>query len=471
MRIAMVAGPWLPVPPIGYGGAELVISQLADGLVDKGHEVLLFAPGNSQTKARLVPIVPKHIGQDWPGYSDPFRNAFSEYAFVRSFLEKADLIHDHTMHHNTWLPMKTVYTLHGPAEWGAELARRMSTFGQQNYFVAISNTQRRLYGEEGINFIRTVYNAIDIKETPFSAKKEDYLFFIGRANREKGLDLAVRIAIGSNRELKMAIKMTETHEKEYFRKVVRPLLDKANVEIMGDITIKEKYELYKNAYATLFPIQWEEPFGLVMIESMATGTPVLALRRGAAAEVVVDGVNGFLGDTVEDLIEAVKRIPEIKPEDCRNYVAEKFSVENMVEGYEEAYKQVIYGIKRAIIARDVMTTNVITVKPETPREELIRVLAANNISGVPVVSDGKLVGIVTEDDILAKPSGEKVEDLMTRNVITVNEKDPVHRVASVLIRNRIKRVPVMSDDHVVGLISRHDLVRALALEKYGTAAA
>lgn len=471
MKIAMVAGPWLPVPPTGYGGAELVVSQLADGLVERGHEVILFASGDSKTKAKLVPIVAHHIGQDWPGYGLPLQNAFSEYSFVRSFLEKVDIIHDHTMHHNTWLPVKCIYTLHGPAEWGAELARRMSAFGQQNYFVAISNTQRRFYGEEGINFVKTVYNGIDLTKVPFSSKKQDYLFFIGRANREKGLDLAVRIAIATKRKLIMAIKMTEAHEKEYFREVVKPLLQKADVEIKGDITIEEKFELYKNAYATLFTSQWEEPFGLVMIESMATGTPVIALRRGAATEVIKDGVTGFLGNTLDDLVKAVSRVPEIKPDICRQYVAENFSIEKMVDGYEDAYKMVLYGIKRAVTAKDVMTTEVVTVTPETTREELIKILAQYDISGVPVMADGRLVGIVSEDDILAKPAADKVKDMMTRNVITVNERDSVYRVASVIIRNRIKRVPVMDNSRLVGIISRHDLVRALALEKYGSAAA
>ncbi|HZD59011.1 MAG TPA: CBS domain-containing protein [Anaerolineae bacterium] len=464
MKIAMVAGPWLPVPPTGYGGAELVVSQLADGLVERGHEVLLFAAGDSRTKAQLIPIAPKHIGQDWPGYGRPLQSAFSEYSFVRSFLEKVDIIHDHTMHHNTWLPVKTIYTLHGPAEWGAELARRMSTFGQPNYFVPISNTQRRLYGEEGINFIQTVYNGIDVEDVPFSDKKEGYLFFIGRASWEKGLDLAVRIAIKTKRKLKMAIKMTEAHEKEYFRKTVKPLLPQGDIEIMGDVTMEQKFDLYKNAYATLFTSQWEEPFGLVMIESMATGTPVIALKRGAAVEVIKDGVNGFLGDSLDDLVDAVGRIPEINASACRQYVEENFSVDRMVEGYEEAYKTVLYGAVKAVIARDVMTTEVITVTPQTSRDELIRVLARHDISGVPVISDGKLVGIVTEDDILAK-AGDTVNELMSKNVITVNEKDPVHRVASILIRNRVKRVPVMSDSQLIGIISRHDLVHALAIEK------
>lgn len=465
MKIAMIAGPWLPVPPVGYGGAELVVSQLADGLVERGHDVLLFAAGDSKTKAKLIPVSDKHIGQDWPGYGRPLQTAFSEYAFVRSFIEKADIVHDHTMHHNTWLPVKTVYTLHGPAEFGAERARRMSAFGQQNYFVPISNTQRRLYGEEGINFVQTVYNAVDYKTAPYSDKKEDYLFFIGRANWEKGLDLAVRAAVETKRRLIMAIKMTEAHEKEYFNRTVKPLLPKGQIEILGDISVEEKFKYYKNAACTLFTSQWEEPFGLVMIESMVTGTPVIALKRGAAVEVIKDGQTGFLCDNYEDIVRAIPRIPEIKPEVCRKYVEKNFSVEKMVEGYEEAYKAVIYGARHAVNAGDVMTKDVIWVKPETTREQLLDVLSDNDISGVPVLSDGNLVGIVTEDDVLTKHDGDTVGEIMTKNVITVNEKDPIHRVASILIRNRVKRVPVMSNSDMVGIVSRHDLVHALAIER------
>ncbi|HEY3374416.1 MAG TPA: glycosyltransferase family 4 protein [Candidatus Aquicultor sp.] len=344
MRIAIVAGPWLSVPPKGYGGTEFVISKLVDGLVDRGHDVLLLAPGDSITKARLIPLVKRHIGQDWQEYGQPLSSALSEYAFVRSYLEQADIIHDHTMYHNTWLPMKVVYTLHGPAERGmAELARRMSAFGQNNYFVAISNRQRQLFGEDGINFVSTVHNCIDVDAIPYSDQKGDYLFFVGRVNWEKGLDLAIRIAVVSKRKLVMAIKMTEAHEQEYFRETIKPLLPGADIEILEDISNEEKFNLFKHAYATLFTSQWEEPFGLVITESLAAGTPVIALRRGAAPEIIKGGVCGFLGDSFDDLVEALNHVPEIRPHACRRHVVEHFSIEKMVAGYEAAYRAVLYG--------------------------------------------------------------------------------------------------------------------------------
>ncbi len=223
--------------------------------------------------------------------------------------------------------------------------------------------------------------------------------------------------------------------------------------------------LYDNTPAGCDPLGPENALCLACSAFAGTTVPV-GTKHGIATK---SPLTGFIGDSIEDLIEAVGDITEIRPETCRQHVADNFSVDKMVEGYEEAYKRVLYGFKKAIIAKDVMTVDVVTASPEMSREDLVKILARYDVSGVPVLSDGRLVGIVTEDDILSK-QGEYVSEIMTRNVITVNEKDPVHRVASILIRNRIKRVPVMSDDHVAGVISRHDLVQALALEKYSAAA-
>jgi glycosyltransferase involved in cell wall biosynthesis/CBS domain-containing protein len=462
MKIALIAPPWLPIPPSGYGGIEVVVSQLAEGLVKKGHEVLLFAAGDSNTKARLISTIDKHIGQDWPGYGAVIADAFSEYSYVRAFLEKVDLIHDHTLHYHLGLPIKAVHTLHGPPQYGAEKARSMSALGQPNYFVAISKAQRRLYGEEGINFVGTVYNGIDVNRIPFSNKKRDYLFFIGRASWEKGVDIAARLAIRTGKKLIMAIKMSERHEQEYFRTTVKPFISKGDIQILGDITPREKFHYYKHALATLFTSQWEEPFGLVLIESMACGTPAIAFPRGAAPEIIRHGVTGFLCESEEEMVEAIKQVDQLNPQDCRNHVAEKFSIEQMIKGYEAVYQEVLSGVKRAVLVKDVMTHKVITIGPEATRSELLKLLATHRISGVPVVDEsGKLIGIVTDGDVLGK-IGERVADIMSRQVVTVSENDTVQRVATILTRNRIKRAPVMRNNQLVGIISREDLVRALA---------
>ncbi len=462
MKIALVAGPWLPVPPPGYGGAEIIVKGLADGLVQRGHEVILFASGDSETAAKLVPYTPKHIGQDWPGYGHYLGDGFSEFAYVRSFLEKVDLVHDHTLHHHIGLPIKAIHTLHGPAQWGAETARKMSALNQPNYFVAISETQRRLYGEEGINFVGTVHNCIEVTPIPFSKEKGAYAVFVGRASWEKGPDVAVRVAKKAGIPLVMAVKMTERHEQEYFRARVEPLLRTAEVKLLGDVSAEEKFKLYMGAGVTLFTSQWEEPFGLVMIESMAAGTPVLAFKRGAAPEILEDGVTGYLCEDEDDMASKVHLALRLDRETCRERVAEKFSVGKMVEKYERIYEMVYAGVRRGITVGDVMTRRVISVSPETTREELAEIFTRHDISGVPVLKEGRLVGLVSETDILAKV-GERVGDFMTKRVVTLSESDTVEYAATVLLRNNIKRAPVVRDGKVIGIVTRHDLVRALAL--------
>jgi glycosyltransferase involved in cell wall biosynthesis len=180
---------------------------------------------------------------------------------------------------------------------------------------------------------------------PFRAEKDDYLFFIGRANWEKGLDLAVRVAGRAGKRLIMAVKMTEEHEREYYRQHVEPWTDKIPVELLGEITPQEKFELYSKAQGTLFTSQWEEPFGLVMVESMACGTPVIALGRGAAPEVIRDGETGFLCADEEGMVSAVSKLNTIDPRRCREHMAEHFSVERMAAGYEQAYGQALARIR------------------------------------------------------------------------------------------------------------------------------
>lgn len=340
MRIGMIAPPWLPVPPTGYGGIELVVYGLTEGLVERGHEVVLFAPGDSQTSAKLVPIVGKHIGQDWPGLAASIGACFSGYCYARAFLERVDVVHDHTLHHQVSFPLPSVHTLHGPRAHGHARAVQMSAEGR-NYFVAISRRQRELYGEEGINWAGVVHNAMDARNIPFSTRKEGYLLFVGRANWEKGLDLAVRVAVKARQRLVMAVKMTEAHEREYFAREVQPWMAKGDVTLLGEITPQEKLDLYRSASCTVFSSQWEEPFGLVMTESMACGTPVVALNRGAAPEVIVDGVTGFVCADEEEMVEAVRRARELDPVACRNHVEKNFSVAKMAAEYEAIYRRVL----------------------------------------------------------------------------------------------------------------------------------
>lgn len=199
-----------------------------------------------------------------------------------------------------------------------------------------------------INFTDTVYNAVNIKSIDWSDTKEDFFIFVGRANWEKGLDLAIRVACKAGVSLVMVVKMQEQFEKDFFEKEVRPWIKKHPKHLLIDIKAEMGkpmlVDLFKRAKCTLFTSQWEEPFGLVMIESMAGGTPVIALRRGAAPEVIVDGKTGFVVDTEEEMIKAVKKIDKIKPADCRKHIEENFSREKMAQDYVNVYKKILSGM-------------------------------------------------------------------------------------------------------------------------------
>ena len=343
LKIGMIAPPWLKIPPAGYGGIETVIYDLTEGLVKRHNKVLLFAPGDSVTSTKLFPNVPKHLGQDLPiSVLGTIFDLSAESSFVRAVYEGVDIIHDHTLH-ETDLPVRVVQTLHGPATKGSKDKCKRLSRHKNYYFVAISQKQKQLYGKE-INFAGVVHNGIDAKKIKFNEKKSDYLLFIGRANWEKGLDLAVRVAVKADMKLIMAIKMTEEHERKFYKKEVQPWLDKYKhsnwFKLYGVITPQKKFQLYRKAKATLFTSQWEEPFGLVMTESMACGTPVLALRKGAAPEVIINGKTGFVVDTEEEMVEAVKNIKEINPLDCRKHVERNFSIKKMAKEYEMIYKKI-----------------------------------------------------------------------------------------------------------------------------------
>lgn len=336
MKIGLIAPIWYSIPPVGYGGIELVVSILAEGLTERGHDVTVFASGDSKTEAKLVSSCEEApsslIGQVYPDLV----HALTAYTRAAEF----DVIHDHSgtigPAIGAFSTTPVLHTLHGPATAEAKRLYEMLNFGL--YFNSISHYQQSQFGD--LNFVRTIYNGIDINQYPFSEKKDDYLLFLGRMNPEKGAHQAVQVANRLGRRLLMVTKMTEPHEKHYFETQVKPLLD-SNVEIMGEIDPVLKGEMLSKASCTLFPIQWPEPFGLVMIESMAAGTPVVATRQGAVPEVVADGQTGCIVDTIDEMAEAVERTEALDPWECRNYVKDKFSEDHMVDEYEAAYRQII----------------------------------------------------------------------------------------------------------------------------------
>ena len=338
MRIAVVAPVWFPVPPSGYGGIELVVALLADGLVDAGHDVTLFASGGSQTKAKLVspmaePPDPRELGNPWfDGY-----HALSAYLQVDGF----DVVHDHA---GVVGPIcgamlggrpPVVHTLHGP--WTEPTRLLYSLVGHHVRLIAISEAQRA--DNPDVPYAGTVHNGIDLGAYPYRADKDDALVYIGRANPDKGPAEAIEIARRAGVPLHMILKRSEPAEREYFEQVVQPMLGD-DIDLYENVSHETKVDLLGRSCAMVFPIRWPEPFGLVMVEAMACGTPVVTTNWGAAPELVADGVTGYRRDITDDLVEAVGLARGLSPVACRSRVEEQFSAGAMVRGYEAVYRAV-----------------------------------------------------------------------------------------------------------------------------------
>jgi glycosyltransferase involved in cell wall biosynthesis len=336
LRIAILSPMWFPVPPTGYGGIELIVSLLADGLVDAGHEVTLFASGDSLTKANLSYIY-EQAPSELIGRSLPeIRHALACYEGADEF----DVINDHSGIPAAALggavQTPVLHTVHGPLDTHeaqhayAAIAEVSPGVG----LISISENQRRPMPD--LPWVATVPNAIDLSIYPSKPHKGDYLLFIGRFSPDKGAHRAVAVAMELGLPLKMAGKNREPKEREYFAELVEPHLG-GGIEYLGEVTHGEKVELLQDARATLFPIEWEEPFGLVMIESMACGTPVIATRHGAVPEVIEHGVSGIIVENYREMAAALEQADELDPNECRRYVEERFAPARMVGDYENAY--------------------------------------------------------------------------------------------------------------------------------------
>lgn len=340
MRIAQVSAPWVAVPPKGYGGIEWVVSLLTDGLVDRGHEVTLFATGDSTTTAKLEYVFERAPG---PAAINSIWHDTIQQMLVHRMLDRFDVLHHHTQFSALVAAMchdvPVVHTLHG--DFTPEFRRLYEQVAGRLTFVAISEAQRAAMPE--LRYGGVVYNGVDLDRYPFRADKDDFLCFVGRANPDKGAHRAVLAARAAGMPLVMAVKIADPAEHRHWKDDVEPLLGD-DVTVLGEITVEEKADLMARARAVLFPIDWPEPFGLVMTESMACGTPVIATPRGAVPEVIADGETGFIVEVegyAEQAAEAIGRLDEIDPEACRRRVAERFSKDSMVEGYERVFRAVI----------------------------------------------------------------------------------------------------------------------------------
>ncbi len=340
MKIAQVAPLWERVPPPAYGGIELVVGLLTDELVARGHEVTLFASGDSITSAKLESVHPQALRLD-PSIKECGIYEMLQLAQVYERAEEFDLIHSHmgcaALPYSKLTKTPTVHTLHGIFTPDNE---KMFSYAKSQPFVSISNAQR----EErlGLNHVATVYNSVDVSSHHFfpTADEPAYLAFLGRISPEKGPHHAIEIARATGIPLKMAGKVDPV-DVQYFEQEIKPQIDGELIQFLGEANHFMKNELMGKAIATLFPITWREPFGLVTIESMAAGTPVIAMNLGSVPEIVVDGVSGYICNTIAECIAAVAKIPQIDRAECRAYVDRRFGVEQMASGYEAVYHKIL----------------------------------------------------------------------------------------------------------------------------------
>lgn len=348
LAITQVAPLWERVPPPKYGGSQRIIASLTEELVRRGHAVTLFATGDSHTSAKLRSVFPKALyraGIPWTSHTWPTLN------IVSAFEEPTNLIHVHIDRTTEYAALvlaaatriPTLFTLHFTLFPGKEHNDRrafLSHFRYQN-FVSISDSQRRAFPK--LNWVATVRNGIEVEHIAFSSKRGKYLLWLGRISRAKGTREAIEIARKARRPLILAGKLDKLNAEDlaYFEAEVKPLIDGRGIRYIGEVGEEKRNRLLASARVLLNPIQWEEPFGLVPVEAMAAGTPVIATRRGAMPELIKDGETGFLVDSVEEAVEALGKVDQLDRGACRAHVERAFSIQRMVDEYEKVYDKVL----------------------------------------------------------------------------------------------------------------------------------
>jgi glycosyltransferase involved in cell wall biosynthesis len=340
MRIAQVAPLYEPVPPPRYGGTERVVSYLTEELVRRGHDVTLFASGDSQTAARLVSVTEHAVRLDANSRevlaADFSRQLGRVFGRARDF----DVIHCHVDYlaypFSRLVRTPTLHTVHGRLDL-PYLAPVFRDFPDVA-LVSISDAQRVPLAPFGVTWAGTVHHGMPLDRFPFVKEPDGYLAFLGRLSPEKQPEVAIEVAKRVGLPLRIAAKI-DANDRGYVERVVAPLLDDPLIEFIGEVEDDRKAAFLGGARALLFPIDWPEPFGLVMIEAMACGTPVIARPCGSVPELLDEDRTGFLGDTVDDLVEAVKRIDTIDRGECRRHVERRFSVTRMVDDYEAIYRR------------------------------------------------------------------------------------------------------------------------------------
>ena len=353
LRIGQIGPLNLPIPPKKYGGTEKIIYWLCEGLVKKGHEVFLFAAKDSKTKAHLCPIIEKSL---WNSKIKPEEYA-PYYAYQMSVIAqkskelKLDILHDHlgpwslVLYGQTKIPI--IHTLHIPFKnkdriWGYQKLN--------SKLISLSLAQRKTAPH--LNYSANIYNGIDLRPFPFNLKPENYFIWVGELSQRKGILEVIKIAKMAKIKLLIIGRIpppAQRRDNIFFNKYIKNNLNKGNIKYVGELSQEKIGKYYKNARAFLYPLQWEEPFGLTMTESMACGTPVIAFRRGSVPEIIQNGKTGFIVHpwdkkgqiNLKGFAEEIKKIGQIDRRECRKSVEEKFSAEMMVENYEKTFFKIL----------------------------------------------------------------------------------------------------------------------------------
>jgi len=350
LRIGQISPLNLPIPPKKYGGAERIIYFLCEELKKSGHEVFLFGTKNSKVNCHLLPILEKGLWETKPRDYAPY------YAFQMAFVAKKsrelklDILHDHlgpwalTLYGQTKIPI--IHTLHVPFK----NKDRIWAYKKLNSkLVSISFSQRK--PAPNLNYVANIYNGIDVASSPLNLKPKNYFCWVGELSPRKGIYEVIKIAKMTKINLFLAGRIPPPQQKKdylFFKKYIEKELNKGKIKYLGELSEKGLKIVYKNAIAFLYPLQWEEPFGLTVIESMACGTPVIAFKRGSMLEVIKNKKTGFLVSpfkrnkvNYEDFLYAIKKIDQVSRKDCREWVKENFDKEKMVENYEKLYYRIL----------------------------------------------------------------------------------------------------------------------------------
>jgi glycosyltransferase involved in cell wall biosynthesis len=351
MRIAEVAPLWYRIPPKKYGGAEMSVYLLTEGLVKKGHDVTLFASGNSVTSAKLKAVIKKPLSEMginyWSNTTYTLLNIHQAIKDCQNF----DFLHFHLNSERDFsslilaslVPTKSVFTVRAsfgessPFLGWQDVLRK---FSRAN-FVSLTHKQRRKSPK--LRWVANIHNAVDPQFYKFNPKPEDYFVWVGKVQPEKGTHLAIKAAKLAGVKLLLVGPVDEKNPRfcQYWEKKVKPSVDGKQIVYLGESTRRKTQQIVGSAISLLKPIQWEEPFGLVMIEAMSTGTPVVAFKRGSAPEIIKDGETGFIVNNLRGMVAAIKKVGRIDRKKCRQHVLDNFTPQKMVDAYEKLFQSLL----------------------------------------------------------------------------------------------------------------------------------